>query len=213
MTIVSPGEPPSVTLRAALGEIDIYLFDQLLKGRFDRVRTVLDAGCGSGRNVHHLLQQGFDVFAVDADPSSLAHVRALAARLSPDLPGTHFQVAAVEAMPWPDASMDVVISSAVLHFARDEGHFHAMVREMWRVLRPGGLLFARLASVIGLEAPVQWIEGRRAQLPDRTVRFVVDEAMLMDLTRELEGELADPLKTTNVQNLRAMTTWCVRKHA
>ena len=202
---------PSEHLRAAFGDIDIYLFDQLLKGRLDRARAVLDAGCGRGRNLHYLLQQGFAVFAVDADPDAVAQTRALVAQLSPDLPATHVQVAAVEAMPWPDASMDVVISSAVLHFARDEPHFRAMVREMWRVLRPGGLLFARLASVIGLEAPVRWIEGRRAYLPDGSVRFVVDEAMLLDLTRELEGELVDPLKTTNVQNLRAMTTWCVKK--
>jgi tellurite methyltransferase len=198
-------------LREEFGDIDIYLFDQLLKGRFDTVSRVLDAGCGGGRNVRFLLAHGFDVFGVDQDPSAVASVRALAARLAPHVPATQFEVAPVERMPWADESVDAVLSSAVLHFARDETHFDAMIAEMWRVLRPGGLFFARLASTIGLEAPVELLNGRRARLPDGSERFVVDEAMLLRLTDALGGQLLDPLKTTNVQNQRAMTTWCLRK--
>jgi SAM-dependent methyltransferase len=201
----------STVLREQFGEIDIYLFDQLLKGRFDTLTRVLDAGCGSGRNVRFLLGVGFEVFGVDQDPAAVAGVRALAARLAPHLPARQFEVAPVERMPWPAECMDAVLSSAVLHFARDEAQFDAMLREMWRVLRPGGLFFARLASTIGLEAPVEWLNGRRARLPDGSERFVVDETMLLRLTETLGGELLDPLKTTNVHNQRAMTTWCVRK--
>lgn len=201
----------SGALREQFGDIDIYLFDQLLKGRFDTLTRVLDAGCGGGRNVRFLLGQGFDVFGVDQDPAAVAGVRALAARLAPHLPPTQFEVAPVEQMPWPDESVDAVLSSAVLHFARDEAQFDAMMNEMWRVLRPGGLFFARLASTIGLEAPVEWLNGRRARLPDGSERFVVDEAMLLRITDALGGQLLDPLKTTNVQNQRAMTTWCLRK--
>jgi tellurite methyltransferase len=198
-------------LRDQFGDIDIYLFDQLLKGRFDSLARVLDAGCGSGRNVRFLLAHGFDVFGVDEDPRAVAAVRTLAARVAPHIPASQFEVAPVERMPWPDKSMDAVLSSAVLHFAGDEAQFEAMIADMWRVLRPGGLFFARLASTIGLEAPVEWLQGRRARLPDGSERFVVDEAMLLRLTETLGAELLDPLKTTNVQNQRAMTTWCLRK--
>ena len=198
-------------LREQFGDIDIYLFDQLLKGRFDSVRRVLDAGCGSGRNIRFLLARGFEVFGVDQDPASVAAVRALAARLAPQIPASHFEVAPVERLPWPDESMDAVLSSAVLHFASDETRFEAMIAEMWRVLRPGGLFFARLASTIGLAAPVEWLAGRRARLPDGSERFVVDEPMLLRLTATLGAEWLEPLKTTNVQNQRAMTTWCLRK--
>ena len=201
----------SQPLREQFGEIDIYLFDQLLKGNFDDRARVLDAGCGYGRNVKFLLRAGFEVFAVDRDAAAIESLKRFAARVAPQLSADQFQVGAVERLPWPDASMDAVISSAVLHFAADGRQFDAMVRDMWRVLRPGGIFFARLASTIGLDASVQWLEGRRARLPDGSERFVVDEPMLLRLTADLGGEFVDPLKTTNVQNQRAMTTWCILK--
>jgi hypothetical protein len=85
-----------------------------------------------------------------------------------------------------------------------------MVQEMWRVLGPNGVFFARLASNIGLEAVVGQA-GRMARLPDGSDRFLVDEAMLLRWTERLGGRLADPIKTTNVQQKRCMTTWCVIK--
>jgi SAM-dependent methyltransferase len=171
---------------------------------------VLDAGCGGGRNLPYLLTHGFDVFAIDADAGAVAAVAGLFARLAPASLPDQVQLGTVDALPWPDRSMDAVISSAVLHFARDERHFRAMVREMWRVLAPGGLLFARLATSITIEGLIDRPVGR-VRLPDGSERFVVDEATLMALTRELGGRLLDPLKTTNVQNQRAMTTWVVEK--
>jgi SAM-dependent methyltransferase len=202
---------PSAALREAFGDIDIYLFDQLLRGRFDGVRTVLDAGCGAGRNLVYLLRAGFDVHAVDRDARSVARVRELAAALAPSAPTERIQVAEVDALPFADASMDAVISSAVLHFARDPAHFDAMLNEMWRVLRPGGLLFARLASSIGIESLVRPVGNGRYRLPDGSERFLVDQAALLARTEALGGVLLDPIKTTNVQDLRAMTTWCLRK--
>jgi SAM-dependent methyltransferase len=202
---------PSAALHEAFGDIDIYLFDQLLRGRFDGVRTVLDAGCGAGRNLVYLLRAGYDVHAVDRDPRSVARVRELAARLAPALPPERIQAAEVDALPFADAGMDAVISSAVLHFARDPAHFDGMLNEMWRVLRPGGLLFARLASSIGIEAAVRPVGNGVYSLPDGSRRYLVDEAGLLARTEALGGTLLNPIKTTNVQGLRAMTTWCVRK--
>lgn len=202
---------PSTELRSRFGPIDIYLFDQLLKGRFDGFRRILDAGCGGGRNLVYFLRSGFEVFAVDREPEAVAAVRELAAELAPGLPAEHFRVAEVESLPFEAASMDAVLSSAVLHFAADEAQLRRMVAEMWRVLRPGGLFFARLASSIGIEDLVEPVAGRRHLLPDGSQRLLVDENLLLELTAELGGTLLDPLKTTNVQNLRAMTTWCVEK--
>jgi tellurite methyltransferase len=200
-------------LDVQFGQIDIYLFDQLLRGRLQPGMRVLDAGCGSGRNLVYLLRSGYEVFGADSDVDAIEAVRVLAATLAPQLPGANFRAEAVEEMSFPDAFADAVLSSAVLHFARDDRHFEAMVADMWRVLRPGGLMFCRLASAIGMETRVRQTIGRRFLLPDGSERYLVDEALLVELTRRLGGTFLDPLKTTIVQNQRCMTTWVVRKGA
>jgi tellurite methyltransferase len=198
-------------LHEHFGDIDIYLFDQLLRRRIAPGMRVLDAGCGGGRNLVYLLRSGFEVFAVDADPNAVATVRALASRLAPHLPADNFRVEAIEQISFADASVDVVLSSAVLHFARDDEHFAAMLNGSWEPLKPGGMFFCRLASSIGMERAVKPIAGRRHRLPDGSERYLVDAELLTSLTRKLGGELLDPLKTTVVQDLRCMTTWVVRK--
>ena len=138
---------PPAELPQFFGLIDIYLFDQLLKGRFTPGMRILDAGSGFGRNLPYFLRHGFDVCAVDATPGALDQVRELAAELAPRLPDTNFRVEALEDLSFPDGDFDAVIASAVLHFARDEAHFRAMVAELWRVLQPGGALL-RAACVL-----------------------------------------------------------------
>jgi SAM-dependent methyltransferase len=171
---------------------------------------VLDAGCGDGRNLIYLLQHGFECYGVDDDATAIQVMRRTAARVAPDVPPGNFVVAAIDHLPYSSGRMDVVLASAVLHFARDEEHWTRMVQEMWRVLATNGLLFARLASNIGLESVIG-PAGRVVRLPDGSTRFVVDEAMLIGWTERLGGRLADPIKTTNVQQQRCMTTWCVIK--
>lgn len=199
------------SLKAQFGNIDIYVFDQLLKGRLAPPMRVLDAGCGTGRNLVYLLQNGFEVFGVDANPKSVQYVQALARRLAPQLPASNFDVCEIASLPFADERFDAVISSAVLHFAEDPAHFQKMVDEMWRVLTPGGMLFVRVASTIGMDDLVKPLENGWYALPDGTKRFLASEALLLEKTRVLGGKLMDPLKTTNVQNLRAMTTWVVQK--
>ena len=198
-------------LHQLLGDIDIYLLDQLLKGRITPGMSLLDAGCGGGRNLAWFLRSGYEVLGVDEDPAVVRQVRSLAGRLAPALPPESFQIGAVDALPFPAERFDVVVCSAVLHFARDEGHFDRMLDEMWRVLRPGGLFFARLASTIGLEERIRPLAERCFLLPDGSERFLVDEELLRRTTDRLGGIWLDPLKTTLVQNLRSMSTWVLRK--
>ena len=244
----------SLDLQEWFGGIDIYLFDQLLKGRFVTGMRVLDAGCGSGRNLVYFLRSGYEVFGVDESEQAIAQARQLAAELAPHLPAENFRIEPVERMsfgkvansgehaagslsadfadyterksnqpavlsgqqseiirPENMGGFDVVLSSAVLHFARDEQQWQAMVNEMWRVLKPGGIFFVRLASTIGMEDLVRLVEGRRYHLPDGSDRFLVDATMLQRITAALGGEFVEPIKTTIVENMRAMTTWVVRK--
>jgi len=200
-----------LSLDEQFGQIDIYLFDQLLRGRLAPGMRVFDAGCGGGRNLVYLLRSGYDVSAADASPQAIAAVQAMAAALAPHLPATNFRAEPLEALSFPEAFADVVISSAVLHFARDDDQFAGMLRGTWRMVKPGGMLFCRLASSIGIADAVRPLGNRRFLLPDGSERYLVDEALLLDLTAQLGGRLIDPLKTTLVQNQRSMTTWVVRK--
>lgn len=201
-------------LQSWFGNIDIYLFDQLLRGRIVPGMRIFDAGCGSGRNLVYFFREGYEVFAVDADAQAVASTRTLARSLGAALPAENFRVEPVESNSFPDALADVVISSAVLHFARNDAHFEAKLRGSWRVLKPGGLFFCRLASSIGMESQGQVAPrgDHRFLLPDGSERYLVDEKRLLALTRSLGGQLLDPLKTTVVSRQRAMTTWVVRKN-
>lgn len=200
-----------VTLHQQFGDIDIYLFDQLLRGRIAPGMRVLDAGCGTGRNLVYLMRAGYEVFGVDSDPVAIEHLRARAAELAPHLPASNFRHEPLERLSFPPGFADVVISSAVLHFARNDEQFTALLHASWNALRVGGLFFCRLASTIGMEDRVQQVAGRRHRLPDGSERYLVDANLLMTLTGELAGELVDPIKTTVVHDQRCMTTWVVCK--
>ncbi len=200
-----------INARELFGDIDIYLFDQILKNQFSDESVILDAGCGGGRNIVYFLRSGCPVFAVDENPEAIAYVRNLARSLAPKLPSENFQVAKIQKMPFADEQFDAVISNAVLHFAESQEHFNRMLQEMWRVLKKDGLLFVRLASSIGIEDKIELINGRRFRLPDGSERFLVDEELLIETTNRLSGIFIEPIKTTNVQNLRCMTTWVIHK--
>lgn len=196
-------------IQEQFGQIDIYLFDQILRRRIVPGMSILDAGCGFGRNLVYFLREGYEVYGADSDPQAVESVR----RLAGPLPKENFRCEPIERMSFPVEFVDVVLSSAVLHFAAGDQRFQAMLEGCWRVLKTGGLFFCRLASSLGIEGQIRRIEGRRFLLPDGSARYLVDEELLMRLTGELGGCLADPLKTTVVQNQRAMTTWVVRKNA
>ena len=199
----------TLSVQEQFGQIDIYVFDQILRGNIAGGMRVVDAGCGYGRNLVYLLREGFEVFAVDADAAAINHVRRLSASFSTGLPAENFQVGSIEEMPFASDSADVVICSAVLHFARNEEHFRTMLAQLWRVVRPGGMLFCRLGSRIGMD--FERVRDGIFLVGDGSEWFLVDEKMLLELTHEMDAVLVDPLKTTIVQDLRCMTTWVLRK--
>jgi len=199
----------TLSIQEQFAQIDIYIFDQILRGNILPGMRVLDAGCGYGRNLVYLLREGCEVFAIDQDQEAVEHVRQLSASLETGLPTENFQVGSIESMPFPEGFADVVLCNSVLHFARDDRQFRAMLAELWRVLKPGGMLFCRLGSRIGLD--FKRLHGNVYLIPDGSNWYLVDEAMLLGLTAEMNAVLVDPLKTTIVQDYRCMTTWVLRK--
>ncbi len=193
------------------GGIDIYLFDQIQKGTFKKGMKILDLGCGNGRNLIYFMRNGYDVYGIDNSTTFIKNSKFLTKQLNPKISEDNFRVESLDKLSFEDNSFDAIISSAVLHFAEDDDQFKNWLKESWRVLKVGGFMFVRIASTIGIEDKVELIDGRRYHLPDTSDRYLVDEELLLSLTKQLGGELTEPIKTTNVQNLRAMTTWCLRK--
>jgi SAM-dependent methyltransferase len=171
-------------LRELLGGTDIYLIDQLMKGRIAPGQRILDAGC-----------------------------EVLARELDVERPVGWLSRQRIESLGFGDASFDVVICNAVLHFAADIGRLEIMLNELWRVLAPRGLFFARLATTIGIETLVEPLGGAQFRLPDGSTRLLVERESLLEWGDRLGGTSIEPLKTTVVDGMRAMTTWCLVKAA
>lgn len=199
------------SLQAQFGNIDIYLFDQLLKGRFDDCDSILDLGCGGGRNLCYLLHQGKLVYGIDTNPDAIAAVRELSSALNPNLPAENYRVGSIEDNPFSGMQFHLVLCNAVLHFAENETHFEKMLFAAWEMVAPDGYFFVRLASSIGIEQLVQPIGNGRYWLPDCSERYLVNEDALLNYTAQLKATLCEPIKTTNVQHQRCMTTWCLQK--
>ncbi len=170
---------------------DIYLLDQIMKGRYSPSDVILDAGAGGGRNLQWFVQQGFRVFGTDRDPAAVEVLK----QRYPGLADDSFQIAPVESLPFPDAFFDHIISSAVLHFAENERHFEDMFGEMVRVLRLGGSIFIRMATDVGLADKIISLGRGRFHLPDGTDRFLMTRQALDTLLQKYRLRLLEPFKT------------------
>ena len=185
---------------------DLYLIDQILKGRFDHTKRVLDVGCGTGRNLPYFLHGDFEVFGIDSDEkqiNELIHNK--------QVNRANFKVARADNIPFNNLEFDLIICNALLHFANDKEHFERMLQSMWNRLEQGGILFMRLASNIGIEPLIEPMGNGKYALPDGTIRYLVDQNELLKYTENMNATLVEEIKTTNVQDMRCMTTWILKK--
>jgi ubiquinone/menaquinone biosynthesis C-methylase UbiE len=128
-------------------------------------RRVLDVGCGDGALACAAASRRADVTGIDPDLAMLVAARSRAARV-----GVHvaFLEGRVEQLPFPDTSLDVVVSVTVLCFVPDAA---AAVREMARVLRPGGRLVLGELGRWSLWAAVRRIRGWLGASTWKAARF------------------------------------------
>lgn len=201
------------TLNKALGNIDLYLLDQILKGRFDPSMKVLDAGCGEGRNLSYFIQNGYEVHGVDTNPSAIQMLKFVASSLNRAIDKHNFQVAPVEKLPYEGAYFDLVICNAVLHFAQNHDHFHAMFSELCRVAKPDAYIFIRTASSIGMEDKIKEIAHGVYHLPDGSHRYLIHRNQAETLTAQFGLAYIESFKTVVVDAMRSMSTLICRKSA
>ena len=189
---------------------DIYLIDQILKGRYTGGGKLLDAGSGRGRNISWFaLQPNFDIYAIDTDRDAITDLL----QGYPSITPGQVKCGPVQSLPFPNAFFDHIVCSAVLHFARNHEEFLQMFSELNRVLKPKGSLFIRVASDIGIENKILPLGGGRFSLPDGTDRFLLTKRIIEDVLNNFPLTLAEPVKTTNVQDVRCMTTLVMIKSA
>jgi ubiquinone/menaquinone biosynthesis C-methylase UbiE len=107
--------------------------------------SVLDAGCGGGHTAFAFAAAGFRTRAADLTPEMIEQGRVIARERGLDI---EFDLADVEALPYPDASFDLVATRlAAHHFPNPD----RAVQELMRVLRPGGTFL--LSDIVSYAAP------------------------------------------------------------
>ena len=199
-------------LNTLLGNIDIYLLDQILKGRFTSSMKILDAGCGEGRNTHYFIREGFHIFGIDRDKTSIEMARMYAYSIRKDFDIHRFQVNDLEKLMFHDAAFDAVLSSAVLHFAKNEAHFMEMVSEMIRVLKPKGIFWLRMCTDAGnILEKAESLGNNRYLLPDGSERFVLTSKLLTRMMEQFMLIHLEPPKSVLVHELRSMGVFVFEK--
>ncbi|MFT5200356.1 MAG: tellurite methyltransferase [Planctomycetota bacterium] len=194
-----------------LGKTDIYVIDQIMRENIAPPMRIMDVGAGRGRNTRYFLKAGYTVLGLEPKAEYFEILQDLVKRISRTSPPSNFRAESLQENSFPDHTADVIICNAVLHLAKDHAEFDSMLQGAWRLLAPGGLFFARLASSIGIEQHLTPSPTGRHPLPDGTERYLVDATQLEAKTTALGATWVDPLKTTVVQNERAMSTWVIRK--
>ena len=190
-------------LKNCVGHVDIYVIDQILKERYQNGQIILDGGCGKGRNLKWFYQNNFEIHGIDIDEYFLAFAKAEYPKQT-----DNFIIGTLDDLPYSENSFDHILCCAVLHFAKNESHFSDMFMELIRVLKPAGSLLIRMASNIGLDGNAPKItyneNGQKGT-------YYLTRERIENLLLEFNLELLEPVKTTNVQDERAMTTLVFQK--
>jgi ubiquinone/menaquinone biosynthesis C-methylase UbiE len=194
-------------LEKSIGGIDIYLLDQILKGRYDSDAVILDAGCGNGRNLKWFYDNFFSFYGVDTNANRIE----VAKEKYPNL-ANNFSIQNLDVLSFDNNTFDHIICSAVLHFAQNTQHFLNMFSELVRVLKPGGSLFIRMTTLESMEQFAKPISNGVYLLPDSANRFLLTDTLLSNLLSTYDLRFLEPIKYVNVNNERSMCTLVLRKN-
>ena len=189
-----------------LGLMDIYLIDQLQKGRLKPNMKILDAGCGHGRNCEYFIKNNYEIYGLDIKEEVIINLKEKIDNWNSLFPKGNFSTADLSAIPFPENHFDFIISSAVLHFSENKDHFVQLFKEHTRVLKKDGFLFIRMTSKHTIEHLASKVNEDVYLLPDGSVRYLLDQTVLKKLMLENNLVFVEPFKTVNVADMRSMST-------
>ena len=194
-------------INQTIGNIDIYLLDQLLKGRITPEMKILDAGCGEGRNLYYFIKNGYsNIYGIDPNPTAIQMLQMTAKHI----PKENFICSDIESMSFINPMFDYVICNAVLHFATSHEHFNQLFAKLVKVLKSDGQLFIRMTSDHAMNK-AQLIENGVFKLPDGSNRYLLQIDTLSSLLDQYDLELVEPIKSLHVHEHRSMTTLVLKK--
>ena len=196
------------SIKSLLGQTDIYLIDQIMKDRYVADDIILDAGCGSGRNMYWFLKNGFTIIGIDINEVAIEELKVN----YPGLSENSYLVSPLENTPFARNHFNHIICSAVLHFAKSLAQFSSMFTELVRILKPGGTLFIRMTSDIGIEEKVTPITDGVYTIPDGSTRFLLTKQLLIAAMKQNKLSFMEPLKTVNVDDVRCMSILLLQKN-
>jgi SAM-dependent methyltransferase len=153
------------------------LFDQLISPR--RGERCIDLGCGTGAFTKHLARFGLERTGMDISPRSVERANA-------GSNGARFITGDITASGLPPASFDIIVYSGVLHHFSTAAAREKVLVEGFRILAPGGRLFAFDPSA---HSPSMWLY-RDPRSPLFSEKGKTDNEVLLrrnDLERELGG--------------------------
>jgi len=180
-------------LNHELGNMDMHLLDQVLKGKFTPGIRILDAGCGEGRNLIYFLKNGYDVYALDQDSTAIKMARMQATTLGVNVESNRFVIGNLAALPFEDDLFEATVSANVLHLAADEATFYRWFQELIRVTAPNGHLFIKMMALKGIAPPEPKGNGLY-KLPDDSVRLLFTDSILKEIEHMEEVTFTDSLR-------------------
>jgi SAM-dependent methyltransferase len=139
---------------------------QMLGAHLRPGMTILEVGCGTGSFTRELARSGAEVVAIDVSPELLEIARA-----NCSAPNVQYQIQNAYALSYSQGMFDSVVGSSVLHHLEIE----AAIRDMYRVLKPGGTIYFTepnmLNPQIAIQKNIPWIKRKLGDSPDETAFF------------------------------------------
>lgn len=139
--------------------------------------SVLELGCGAGYFTRELARSGADIVAIDVSPELLEIAKATCSA-----PNVRYEIQNAYELSYRNDVFDSVVGSSILHHLE----IKEALREIYRVLKPGGTIFFTepnmLNPQIAIQKNVRWVKRRLGDSPDETAFFRWRLRRLLELT-------------------------------
>ena len=185
--------------------MDLSLIDAILKGYLPASGTVLDVGCGEGRNGLYFIRTGFEYLGIDQDSSKIRLLEYLSSSLSNA--NASFKVGKMQEISFENR-FDLVVASRILHFSEDRLDFLSIWEKLISSMKAGAVIYFAMDSAIATEFVLQKTNGF-SEFCDGRVSFALTEPLYQEMKVDLVE--VEPLKTIIYQNQRVQSFGLLRK--